>query len=84
MIYLQPARCCKGLLQASGLFYVNDPGGGKSGPGDSCLLTRAWYLILAFIIQVDMMSKVEGHVGGERGSEEEFLQARSYGNLIKR
>lgn len=29
------------------------------------------------------MSKVEGHAEGERGSEEVFVQARSYGNLIK-
>lgn len=30
------------------------------------------------------MSKVEGHAEGERGSEGVFVQARSYGNLIKR
>lgn len=30
------------------------------------------------------MSKVEGHAEVEQGSEEVFVQARSYGNLIKR
>lgn len=30
------------------------------------------------------MSKVEGHAGGARGSEEVFVRARSDGNLLKR